>query len=113
MKISTEIGRMNRRITFLKSEADSDEIGFQTEQMSGFYTCWASVISETGREYWKSREQHEENTFSFKVRFCLKLAEIDKINYFIKYKDKIFNITDINNLQETDSILIIKAVERT
>lgn len=113
MQINTDIGRMNRRITFCKRECTCDEIGNQEDEFSDFYSCWASVGSVSGREYWAGREQHEENILSFRVRFCRKLAEIDKINYFIRYNDRLFDITDINNLQESLSVLVIRATERT
>ncbi len=113
MKTSTDIGKLNQRITFQKQTDFSDKIGSQSTELSDFYSCWASVQGVSGREYWQAREQHEENTLSFKVRFCRKLAEINKIDYFIKYQNRIYDITDINNLQASDSILIIKATERT
>lgn len=113
MKISIDTGKFNQRIIFQKQEHFSDKIGNQSTDIHDFYCCWANVQSVSGREYWEAREQHEENTFSFKVRFCRKLAEINKTDYFIKYRNKIFDITDINNLQASDSVLIIKAIERT
>lgn len=113
MKLSTDTGKLNQRITIQKQEVHFDDIGNNIPELSDFYTCWASVSEVSGREYWKAREQHEENTLSFKVRYCRKLAEINKIEYFIKYKNKIYDITDIDNLQAADSILIIKATERT
>ncbi len=113
MKISANTGEFNRRITIQKQEYSSDEIGYQSTELSDFYTCWAAVKKIRGREYWAAREQHEENTLSFKVRFCRKLSEINKTDYFIKYKNKIYNITDIDNIQEADSFLIISATERT
>lgn len=113
MKLSTDTGKLNQRITFQKQTEIVDEIMNHTTELSDFYTCWASVSGVSGREYWEAREQHEENTLSFKVRYCRKLAEINKTEYFIKYKNKIYDITDINNLQASDSILIIRATERT
>lgn len=113
MKISTDTGKLNQRITFQKRTHHSDEIGNQITETIDFYSCWTSVQGVSGREYWSAREHHEENTLSFKVRFCRKLAEINKTDYFIKYKGKIYDITDINNLQSADSILIMKAIERT
>jgi len=113
MKISTYAGKLNQRITFQKQKDFSDEIGSQSTEFTDFYSCWAEVRGVSGREYWSAREQHEENTLSFKVRFCHKLGEINKTDYFIKYKNKLFDITDINNFQASDSLLIIKAIERT
>lgn len=113
MKISIDTGKLNQRITFQKREYYSDKIGNQSTELYDFHSCWASVQGVSGREYWAAREQHEENTLSFKVRFCRKLASINKTDYFVKYKNKIYDITDINNLQASDSIFIIKAVERT
>lgn len=113
MKISTDTGKWNQRIIIQKQESFTDEIGNNKTKLADFYKCWASVTGVSGREYWAAREQHEENTLSFKIRYCRKLTDIDKINYFIKYKNKIYDITDINNLQSADSILIIKATERT
>lgn len=114
MKISIDTGELNQRITFQKYSDNSDGIGNQIpETTESYYSCWSYVHGLSGREYWSARESHEENTLSFKVRFCRKLAKINKTDYFIEYKGKIYDITDINNLQAKDSILIIKATERT
>lgn len=113
MKLDTDIGRLDRRITIQKQSVGFDSIGNQKTVLTDFHNCWAAVSGVSGREYWEAREQHEENTLSFKIRYCRKLADIDKINYFIRYNGKVYDITDINNLNAADSLLIIKAVERT
>ena len=112
MMLSTDTGKLNQRITIQRNSVTTDDIGNQTTEWSDFHSCWAAVYGVSGREYWQAREQHEENTVNFKIRYCNKLKELGTTNFRIKYGSKIYDITSVDNIQFADSLIIIKAVER-
>lgn len=113
MMLSTDTGKLNQRITIQKKTVDTDNIGNQISEWVEFHSCWSAVYGVSGREYWQAREQHEENTVNFKIRYCKKLKELDAVNFRIKFRDKIYDITSVDNIQAADSLVNIKAVERT
>lgn len=112
MMLSTDTGRLNQRITIQQLSVKVDGIGNQTSEWTDFYSCWAAVNGLSGREYWEARQQHEENTVNFKVRFCKKLKELNTTGFCIKFRGRFFDIVSVDNMQFVDSLINIKAVER-
>lgn len=112
MMLSTDTGRLNQRITIQQRSVKVDSIGNQTSEWADFYSCWAAVNGLSGREYWEARQQQEENTVNFKVRFCQKLKELNTTGFCIKFRSRSFDIVSVDNMQFADSLINIKAVER-
>lgn len=114
MKLDTDVGRLDKRIVIQKHEKiSSDKIGNQTSVWTDYHKCWAEIKGLYGREYWAAREQHEENTVTFKIRYCKKLKELNTFEFRILFNGKIYDIQNPNNLQFADSLLLIKATERS
>lgn len=112
MMLSTDTGKLNQRIMIQHKTVTADEIGNQTVEWADFHSCWAAVKGVSGREYWQAREQHEENTVNFKIRYCRKLKELGTTDFRIKFGDRLYDITSADNIQFADSLINIKAVER-
>ncbi len=113
MKISTDTGKLNQRITIQRQKTVFDEIGNQTSEWTDFHSCWAAVNGLSGREYWEARQQNAENTVNFKIRYCQKLAELDTVGFQILFRDKIYNITSIDNQLFANSLINIKGVVKS
>lgn len=45
-----EIGRLNKRITFLENRVKIDEIGNHTSKWDEYYSCWAEVRVKSSEE---------------------------------------------------------------
>lgn len=110
-KISLDVGKLNRRIIIQRQTVILDAAGNQTQEWTDYHSCWAAVNGSGGREYWQARQQHEENTVNFKVRFCSALQNINTVDYRILFNGRPFNITYIDNMLFADSLLNIKGVE--
>lgn len=110
-KISLDVGKLDKRITVQRHEVITDSSGNQTQEWIDFHSCWAAVNGSGGREYWQARQQHEENTVNFKVRFCLALHDINTVDYRILFDGRAYNITYIDNMLFSGSLLNIKGVE--
>lgn len=110
MKISTDIGKLNQRISIQKKTVISDGIGNQTEEWTKVHDCWAAVNTVSGREFLAARQQNEENTVNFKVRHCKKIAEIGTVDYRIIFHNKIYDIISVDNMLFADSLINVKAV---
>lgn len=110
-KIPVDIGKLDRRITIQKKTVSSDDRLNQSEQWADHHTCWASVNGVTNREYLAARQQHEENTVSFRIRCCQAVKEISKRDYRIVFSGKIYDITFVDNAMFKDSVITIKGIE--
>lgn len=111
MKLDTDVGRLNKRITIQKrgSEDEFDTIGNQRTEWTDYHTCWASVSGVSDKEYTAAREPREETVKSFKIRYCSKLGKLTTDGYRICYRGDIYDIQHIDNIGEADSLLLIKA----
>lgn len=110
-KLSVDIGKLNRRITLQRRTITEDDAGNQQQEWSNFHSCWAAVNGVANREYWKAREQHEENIVSFKIRWCHALNALNKTDFRIVFDGSVYDIVFIDNVLFADSLLNIKGVE--
>lgn len=111
MKLKVDIGRLDKRISIQKRIVTADTKLNQIPEWTDFHICWAAVNGVSNKEYWQSRQQHEENIVNFKIRFCDKLKSLNKKDYRIIFDGKVYDITYIDNVLFADSILNIKGAE--
>ena len=99
---------MNKKIKIQK-------LNEETEKWTDYYICYAEINKASGREYFNARTNITENTFNFKVRYINKLSECiyNTNQYRIVYKDKIFDVINIDDKQEKHLSLTFVANCRT
>ena len=110
-KLTVDIGQLDKRITIQHLAIESDVGANESEQWRDYYSCWASVNGVSNREYWRAREQHEENIVNFRVRCCSALKQINKTDYRIVFGGRVYDITFIDDVLFAGSIMNIKGVE--
>lgn len=101
------IGELRNRITILQITAFIDENGFAHDEETGLVTVWAAVSNLHGKEYFAAKAVQAENTIKFTVRFQAGITS----NMKISFQDRIFNITDIDDIKYRKKYQEIKAVE--
>lgn len=115
MQISTDTGKLNRRITFQYkpiSKSREDEVGYQNTGWQDFYSCWAAVHTASGSESWQNGERVQENVVAFKVRACKRLAEINTTEFRIAFGDRYYDIVAIDDMLFAGSLLNIRTIEK-
>lgn len=108
------IGNMNQRITIQKQgEIQYNENGFPINEdgFSDYRTIWASANNLFGKEFWSAKAVQSENTIEFIIRYSNELAQMNSAKYRIFWKDRVFNITFIDNIKYENKWLKIKAIE--
>lgn len=112
MKLETNVGRLDKRITIQQasSEEQFDTIGNQLPGWIDYHSCWAAVTGDSDKEEHNAKEPREKSVKNFKIRYCSKLEDMTTDCYRIKYRGHYYDIVSIDNLAESDSLLIIKAV---
>lgn len=112
MKLETNVGRLDKRITIQQasSEEQFDTIGNQLPGWIDYHSCWAAVTGDSDKEEHNAKEPREKSVKNFKIRYCSKLEDTTTDCYRIKYRGHYYDIVSIDNLAEADSLLIIKAV---
>ena len=101
------IGKLNKRITFLAYNEVDDELGQKTQDLKVVKTVWGSLYPTRGYEYYEAQKLRAKTTFKVYVRY---IPDITNDNY-IKYKDKFYAIESVNNVDMENKILEIYATE--
>ena len=104
-----EIGTMRERITIQKSAVKIDNIGNHTAEWTDFYSCWAYVNNLSGREYWEAAQVNEQTSLYFLIRWCERLSALDTVNYRVRFRNEMYNITFVDNVQYRNKILKLRA----
>ena len=109
-KLSVDIGKLNKRITIQKQTVTTDAEGNQIATWQDYFSCYAAVNGVSQRDYWNARQQHEENTATFRMRCCAALKLLNTVDYRIVCSGLIYDITGIDNVLFADSVLNIRGV---
>lgn len=88
-----------------------EKLDQKTENWDKYYQCYAEVNKATGKEYFNAKTNITQYTFNFKVRYISKLEDtiFNTNQYRIIYKNKIFNIKNVDDKQERRLKLIFVA----
>lgn len=73
-----------------------------TEEWEEYYSGYAEVNKSSGNEYFNAKTNITKNTYNFKVMYINKLEDtiFNTSQYRIIYKNKIFNIKNVDDKQE-------------
>jgi SPP1 family predicted phage head-tail adaptor len=111
-----DIGKLDKRITIQKYDKNlyKQQIsikGFPTIDAGweDFKTVWSSINNLFGREFYAAKAVNEENTKNFIIRYSKDLADLDCKNYRIIYKNKTYDITFVDNIEEQNKFYKVKA----
>ncbi|NFE94361.1 phage head closure protein [Clostridium botulinum] len=100
-------GDLKHRVTFQRFTTVVNDNGFEIEGWQDYKTVWASVSNLYGREYFEVTAIQAEKTVKFTIRF---IKEIDE-SMRIKFREKQYNITSIDNIKYANKFIEIKAME--
>ena len=105
------ISEMNERILFQKSSAGKDKNGNHVLNWTDFYSCAAYANNLSGKEYWEAAQLNAQTDMYFMVRFCSELKSIDTEHFRIIFREEIYNITFIDNIQYRNKTLKIRVAK--
>lgn len=106
-----DIGKLNKRLTFLYYKDVEDEIGQISQKLTPLKTVWGSLYPTRGSEFYEAQKLRSKVTYKVYVRY-IHDVEITSENY-IEYKDKLYAIESVNNVDMANKMLEIYATEYT
>lgn len=106
-------GALNQRITFQRQTSSADDIGNRINTYSDYYTCWAAVAVSTSKlsttETNETAQTLEQERLDFTVRYCSQTSEVRSTEYRIIFKERIYDIERIDNLDFAKQMLKFSA----
>ena len=103
------IGRLNKRLTFLKLADSEDSLGQTVQILKPYRTVWGSLYPVRGTEFYEIQKIQSKVTHKCYVRY---LSGIDT-NCYICYKDKTYSIESVINVNLENKMLEILCSEYT
>lgn len=104
-----QIGKLNKRITFLRLADVTDEMGQFAKGFEEIKTVWASFYPIRGSEYYEAQKVQSRVSHKCYVRY---LEGIDS-NCYIRYQEKEYAINSVIDVDMEHKILEIYCYEYT
>ncbi len=89
---------LNTRIFISKNELVTDEIENHKNTWNPYYTCYATVSSETGSENTDAGTSVENTKVYFTIRWCKLAAAITSTQFRVQFGNDIYDITSVDHM---------------
>lgn len=100
-----DVGELNKRIDILYFEEGEDDLGQDIRDERELKKVWAKVRSIKSEELIKNQKNVAQSEKEFTIRYR---KEIDK-TMKIRYREQIYDISSIENVDEADKFMILHA----
>ena len=107
-----QIGRLNKRITFLTYVEVVDELGQNKQQLQEVKTVWGDIYPVRGAEKYEADRLREEVRYKCYVRY---FKGLNASNYYLVYdgeKYKLESVIDMDAAKQYYEIYCTKYVEK-
>lgn len=104
-----QIGKLNKRITFMGFVNTEDEMGQETQSLAEIKTVWASLYPVRGAEYYEATKLRAKTTYKCYVRYIPGITT----NMYLKYKDVMYTIESVIDVDLEHKMLEIYCTEHT
>lgn len=104
-----KIHEMRERITIQKSYSGNDKNGNHVLEWKDYYSCASYVNNLSGSEYWAAAQVNAQTDIYFVIRYCSEVAVMDSEYYRIVFREQIYNITFVDNVQYVNQTLKLRA----
>lgn len=102
-----KIGRMAHRVTFMKRDDVTDELGQHKQQLVDVYTVWADIAPTKGGEFYEAQKLREELSWNIFVRYIPDITA----DMLIRHKERLFQIKSVVDYDFKHRMLKIQCVE--
>ena len=89
---------LNVRIFITQTEVVTDAIGNHKNVWKEYYTCYATVSAEAGKEETSAGLVVDDSKVDFTIRWCRKAANINATNYRLEFNGELYNILAVNHM---------------
>lgn len=93
-----KIELLNVRIFISKNTVVTDAIGNHRNEWQPFYTCYATVSGEAGKEQTDAGMVVDDSNIDFTIRWCKRAAEIDSTHFRVEFNGELYNIAAVDHM---------------
>lgn len=103
-----DIALLNVKIVIEKNEVMVDEIGNRRNAWAEYYSCFATVGGESGRETSVAGITVDDSDISFSIRYCKKASFINNTEYRVVFEGETYNILSVDHMNYKKKSLKIR-----
>ena len=92
------VSAMNVRVMIQKNEIQADRFGNHKPTWTDYYSCFATIGGENGKEQAVVGETVENTDLNVTVRYCKMLEAVTSTGYRILFQNEIYNILVVDHL---------------
>lgn len=107
-----EIGKLNQRITLLEHRTEIDEFDNHVAKWEEVFSLWAMVTVKSSFETTDAGVAKEVQKTEFLIRMHPELCSVDSTTHCIKFRDNIYNISEIIPYYDRKAYMKITATAR-
>ena len=113
-EVMKDLAKVRRRkITIQRKEMVKDEGGDISEKWVDWQTVWAERSSLWGRDYYAALAVGQEQTIEFGIRYVAFLDELKTDTHRLVYAGDVYNIRQIDYLQDDGMWIKLRAVRQS
>lgn len=93
-----DISLLNERIEIQKSSVEIDDIGNHKNVWNKYYSCYATISTESPQEQTSSGIIWDESKIDFTIRYSKEVKDLSSVGYRVVFKDSIYEIKGIDHM---------------
>lgn len=93
-----KVSLLNEKILLQKSVVMSDAIGNRKNAWEDYYSCFATIGGEGGKEKAEASQTVDGASITFTVRYCNQLVDIMSTGFRILFRGEIYNILSVDHM---------------
>lgn len=93
-----KIDLLNVRISITKNDVIVDAIGNHKNSWSDYYSCYATVRSEAGKEQTDAGMIVDDSKIDFTIRWCRLADAITSTGYRVEFNGELYDILAVNHM---------------
>ena len=93
-----KIELLNVRIFISQNAVETDAIGNHRNVWSEYYTCYATVSAEAGKEATDAGLVVDDSKVDFTIRWCKKAAAITSTGFRVQFDGELYDILAVDHM---------------
>ena len=93
-----KIELLNVRIYISKNTVVADSIGNHKNEWQPYYTCYATVSAEGGKEMTDAGMVVDDSTIDFTIRWCAQSAAITSTGYRVQFQAELYDVLSVDHM---------------
>ena len=93
-----KIELLNVRIYLSKNTVTVDSNKKNKNEWQPYYTCYATVSAEGGKEMTDAGMVVDDSTIDFTIRWCAQSAVITSTGYRVQFQDELYDVLSVDHM---------------